>query len=1528
MAAMQFLRRCSVVIGLILAGLTTCAYGQFKLTPTEPMENAPSPMSYVPPSREILQALIQAREALKQGRTADAFGLLQRLIDLPEDFFTDRTMQQTLKSEAFRILAGLTASERDAYELLQGSAARQLLLDAKAAGDSDRLAEVLRRYPYSQAGLEAAERLALEALDHGRTWQAATQFAALRQLPAISADRARQIGLREAFAWHHGGQPTRAAELLVELTSQTPSFRAQVAGQAVPRLTDMDQAGRWLAQVAGPAGRAVELESAQWLSARGGAAGTAAARETGPIGGPLWQVAHLADLESDLPPKNLGPSGGILSRLLEIAEDPMKDLEQPTWPTTTPLVVGDQIVFRTARDVVALDRRTGEVRWRSVLTDPDFDQLWSDLRNLNPEAGLAQYLRRRIYEDWTYGSVSSDGRRIFAVEGLDFQVPSPNTNVNNGRVFMQNGEEEWNGFNRLAAYELAGGRLAWEIGGNRVEAAGDFVGHFFLGPPLSCDGHLFVLAEVQGEVRLVVLEAQLAGVRKVWSQPVIVPRLPIHRFEDRRRTGLMPASSNGIVICPTGTGAVIGVDFALRRLLWSFQYTSTSPAPVQGMHPLMAANIARANRQAGLDDSDRGWLDGNPVIAEGRVFIAPTDSQELHCLNLVDGTVQWTVPRDRSLYLAGADGDRVVIVGPDRIEALNAADGTPAWSQPVHIPAPTGRGVWMEKRYLIPLSTGEIASIDLTSGKLLARSKLPDGQLPGNLAAGSGALVSLSARQVHGFRSLQETQEFVALRLADDPQDATALARRGELRLHHGEFQAGLADLRAAIARQPEPYAKSVLAAALLEGLRADFVRYRDSVPELEALTDDPEQRHEFLWLVARGLQKTGEPLAAFERMTHLVDDALDDYARESFGAPWQARNDRRLWGLFDALYHDASADDRHVLDRKIVARLPAADAPSDADVVGRLRRYLRAFGFHASAAEARQRLAANLDPEVDAVEWEIEQTRQAANTDPNVAGPAAGALARWFLSRRRFDDASAWLTVLETRFADLPVDGELTGKQLAEPLRTDPALVESGKKPAPWPAGVIEYKRNNQPNTDGLMIRALVVGSVPDHYQGWSFETDRTGLVLVARDDQARQRWRLTRGNSGQGDQFYQPGQHQVHLHGHLVGWSNGTHFQIAADIEPDKNAPRVLWDESLLAPGSSGGANMAFFANQRAPLVIRQGRRNQISVISQGSGGPGALIAITDCAVIYHNGRKLIAADPLTGKLLWSRKDLPPLPSQILADDRLVAVTGQNHQPAEDRGTIRFLRAVDGEQTAAVDMPSGVIEWVGSHRVMRWVDGAPLPTRSTSVELFDVARGESVWKAELARPAAIRVGNDAEVFTIEENRRLTVRNLSDGAIRWTRDLTLAVAAESLFVQRWKDRYLVTVGVTSPQPDVPRVVGFDGQHVPIDGHVLAVDRRTGELLWTNRVEPTAYNTSQPVGWPVLVFAGQMYVTPRANAAPIAPRLTTTLFDKETGKLVYFVEEPSHIGTYFVDVEPERDRVTANYLNWSLVLRYTGKTAE
>src|SRR5581483_3565574 len=171
-------------------------------------------------------------------------------------------------------------------------------------------------------------------------------------------------------------------------------------------------------------------------------------------------------------------------------------------------------------------------------------------------------------------------------------------------------------------------------------------------------------------------------------------------------------------------------------------------------------------------------------IVGGRVLLTPRDSAELHCVDLLDGKLLWKRPRGSGLFVAGVVNDHAVVVQRNSLEAFAMSDGRPVWTSSVVIPPPAGRGLLLDRRYLLPLSTGEIATLDLDTGRILARSRLPEGQLPGNLAASHGALVSQSVRDLLGFASEPEIESQVASRLDKNPLDARALSWRGELRLH------------------------------------------------------------------------------------------------------------------------------------------------------------------------------------------------------------------------------------------------------------------------------------------------------------------------------------------------------------------------------------------------------------------------------------------------------------------------------------------------------------------------------------------------------------------------------------------------------------------------------------------------------------------------------------------------------------------------------------------------------------------------
>ena len=63
-------------------------------------------------------------------------------------------------------------------------------------------------------------------------------------------------------------------------------------------------------------------------------------------------------------------------------------------------------------------------------------------------------------------------------------------------------------------------------------------------------------------------------------------------------------------------------------------------------------------------------------------------------------------------------------MGNDQIEALKLSDGSLAWPKPQLIGAPSGRGIVVKNTYYQPVETGEILSIRLDDGLVLARTRV------------------------------------------------------------------------------------------------------------------------------------------------------------------------------------------------------------------------------------------------------------------------------------------------------------------------------------------------------------------------------------------------------------------------------------------------------------------------------------------------------------------------------------------------------------------------------------------------------------------------------------------------------------------------------------------------------------------------------------------------------------------------------------------------------------------------------------
>src|SRR5262249_48219965 len=193
------------------------------------------------------------------------------------------------------------------------------------------------------------------------------------------------------------------------------------------------------------------------------------------------------------------------------------------------------------------------------------------------------------------------------------------------------------------------GKPAGERGGRAAAGAKEAPQDncFFVGPPLPLSGRLYTLVEKGTDMRLVEIDAARGEV--TWVQSLCGHKNgPITSDIGRRIRGAHLAYADGVLVCPTNAGAIVGVDLLSRRLL-------APPAP---RPPPPARAPPPPVPDGGFQQFDprnvlNTWKASPPIIADGRVVFAPPDGDNVECLNLRDGKPLWKVPREDGLYLAG-----------------------------------------------------------------------------------------------------------------------------------------------------------------------------------------------------------------------------------------------------------------------------------------------------------------------------------------------------------------------------------------------------------------------------------------------------------------------------------------------------------------------------------------------------------------------------------------------------------------------------------------------------------------------------------------------------------------------------------------------------------------------------------------------------------------------------------------------------------------------------------------------------------
>lgn len=1473
----------AVILSAVILAQCAIAQGQNKAKKNDQDDLKNANSVFVPADRDLRRVLDGARQAMEEKRYSDAISSLNELINPSqadrsemEDFFLgtgqDELPRISIKLEAERLLCDMPKAGRELYELQYGADARKLLDDALKISDVKLIAEVSRRFLHTQAGYEATLLLGQHQLDRGHPHAAILAFTRVVESNSAREQFEPGLSLSLAVAWIYAGNNRRAQELLEELREYDGNATLELGGES----TRLDAEGfdtlAWIQKRFGQRIEPAHNSVNQWTMFRGDGTRTAASQgglplisSSNPLVNCRWQVPTAND------------------KLLENAIDSIHRQylasRLPALPSLQPLAVGDTILMRTIQRVIAVDFNTGKRIW--YFGEPDdvnYSQSRTGLKPSRANQGSLMFgLYQRVWDDVPYGQLSSDGQHLFFIDSLGSANRGPMRKqlVMPMGLFRQN--PLWpKSHNQLVALELPSeGKLKWIVGGETGEEEPGLAGVFFLGAPLPVEDKLYVLVEDKREICLKVLSAQTGHVE--WSQQLThLDQFAVGHNVLRRVAGAVPSHSDGVLICPTTVGAVVAVDLATRSLLWGHQYLQ------------LPKNNNRANwgnQRLSLDVTTPGtrWSDNSITVANGKVLLTPVESSEILCLDLVGGKLLWKKPRESLLFIGCVQNEIVTVIGKEQIVGLNMASGEHAWP-PIPLPddsSPSGRGYHDDGHYYLPTTGTELLKIDVAQGAIV--EKIPTRQILGNLICYKDSVISQGIDSLTAFYKRDALRETVEQRLGEDPNDADALAKWGEILLHDGQRMDALEVLRRSYLIEPSDATRALLVDTLLGALRDDFAGNSQLADEVRDLIDQPSQQVEFLRIMIVGLQQVEDFEQAFDMCCRLIDLEEPDQI-ENVDMRTRVRRDRWLQVQLTQIFSKANVTQRSHIDRLVAGR---RDTVLNSQSLESLGRFVELYGGHEHVEQvqlelARRQLTSN---QLLAAELLLEKLVYVPRR--STAGTATALYAELLEQVSRFDAAARLYQRLEQEFAELICDQEMTGLQIVESLADDSPVKAIMRSPEVWLDGRVDQHELTQPQGKASPRRNTQFFALSDRDQHgprgslvWTIDRQRT---LVGRNQFGEPEFQLSlAGNRRQATRFSGTvGVSRAAHAGHLCILSFGLElFAINTLQKASDRVDQILWNEVATPKSPSSGAI-------RYPQLKHEAIPNPWGsawkrIVDANSKRPvGKFGPINSNGFCFQRSHEIICIDPLKGveSPIWTREGVPA-GADLFGDDEILIValpagsrlgaaelskrsrdlfglgTGSTEEQKLAAMPAMILRQADGHLLGYRYLPAPDRRWTTVGRyVLTWHETKQVKT----IVMYDPWEETALWtKSVPAGSKGCLIGHD-ELALMQPDGRFEIVRLIDRSRIVEAEIEAESTLSDIHVFRSSNQYLVAVNAPKPVSSngVTYTPAPSGQGAKLfDGKIYAFDPGNGKMQWPSPAVIDQYSLpiTQPNDLPVLVF--------------------------------------------------------------------------
>jgi outer membrane protein assembly factor BamB len=1477
-------------------------------------------------------ALEAAADFIREANWPDATHVLQGLLNKKEDIFVEvervngkvRTTHYTsIRNEANRLLGTMPKEGLDTYEVLYGPKAKQQLEEAKKTGDPQMLAEVAQKYLHTKAGAQATELLGTYYLSRGQPVMAVNCFERLLLKEGYKPSPV--FLLKAALSYQRCGDKDntkRTWDRLARLSPAGVRFNDQSVGldELQKELENVPSTGQLFGRH-------------DWAMVRGSPSRNAIGYGDKPFldeDSNKW-VQHLihqdqtkAWVDQAVKAQETQQQAPVIPGFFPIAArrlDPKTHKREPT------------VFYRSYFGVHAVDLKTGKLVWEQDL-DYSADNLVNSTRGGSKLVQIQQWLGNYqtgghlnlLYENSTLNTLSTDNNLVFAID--DLALPPHPLFLQN---FMWGGQPNYGPLihamhcNRLLAISVDSGKRIWQAGGRLAQDVADndkgmiatnpaLADTYFLGVPLPLGGKVYVLAEKQSELKLVCLNG--ADGSLAWTQTLASVRDPLQRDVGRRMQSVNLAFGDGVLVCPTNAGAILGLDLMTHSLIWAHPYHKVQPTQQPRRQPGVWPN------QFQVTNMTPDFKCSAPIIQDGRVVFTAPDGETIRCLNVRDGSLMWEAARAGDIYLGGVYNGKVVLVGKNNCRALSLASGKQIWNLDTGIPS--GHGVASDKTYYLPLKSSvndkegnpEVCAIDIDTGVIAAHTKShrKDTPGPGNLIFYEGKVISQTVREIVAYPQLKVKLAEMNIEIAKDPKSPKGLIERAELRRSDGELGGAVEDLRVALANNPPDDLKVKARKILFESLTdlfgrnfADNEKYLDEYREMctvkvadgasveerkKAEEEQKRRRANYLCLVAKGREKQGNLLDAFKHYEEFGKMGESAGLLTVADEPTvKARPDIWAQGRIAAMILKATPDKRKPLEDAIAARWQEIRNAGDVDI-DRVRQFVGVFGsLFTVGKEARLFLAEKLIDRDAFLEAELHLLQVRRQDDKQLAARSVEMLARLMSRKGLMEDAAYWYRILGSEFSAVAVREGKTGAEFLNDLATDKRFLPFLDEPQHW-AGAVKYKEEfgqfHQMQTTYFFEPEGEVLPFFDRNR-LAFNLNSNSVKLVDRLT-GEERWNqvLPRQNNNHLQYLnwnqYNP-QSQVarfpyFVQGHTAVFSLG--LKVYAFDLADK---RILWEKNLfgdeplpitqIIPNPQGGGLNAMFPDNRTERI--------------GQAGP-----FEPGYVCLQTREGLTALDPIKGTVLWSKSDVPAA-TQVFGDDQNVYMIEVRNDGSVGSG--KAVRAHDG---VTVNLPdfAGIYGNRLGNRGRNMLVKETDAKNNLTLRMYDVLTGKDVWKKEFTgNPILMQSEEPNMVGVVEPGNagKVTVLDTVTQKVLLSTNIDPKLVDKARGVTLLEDRDYFYVAINGPQNAQANPWGgpWPALHngtrgIPVSGRFYAIHRNADKegkhKKWWVDLEDQVLVLDQYKDLPILLFTSR---SQKLMNGGVFQCTSTTTVEKRTAKVIY-----------------------------------------